>query len=196
MSIAEETVGEEFAISRRLRAQREADRKRNARKRPVRASTLGMRHSKAQLFQIGAILYPHEEHPEAGHGAPKTRAECGEKRRDASGKQSGCPYVSCRHNLYLDVNENGSIKLNFPDLEPHELKESCALDVAARGGTTQERVGELMNLTRVRGRQIELGALQKIYRKQVHSIEEIRRAFALDEGLDPAKARVRLKVIK
>src|SRR5215831_5555094 len=39
---------------------------------------------------------------------PKTRAEC------VNGPRP-CQFVSCKHNLYLDVNpETGSIKLNFP----------------------------------------------------------------------------------
>jgi len=33
----------------------------------------------------------------------------------------------------------GAIKLNFPDLEVWEMTETCALDVADRGGTTLER---------------------------------------------------------
>lgn len=196
MSIAE-TVGDEFAQRRRVRDERERNRVRNGRKRPVRASTLGTRYNKTDLFHIGAILYPHEEHPEAGYGSPDTRAECGEKRRDAEGRLVACPWVSCKYHLYLDVNPvNGSIKLNFPDIEPHQLKESCALDVAAKGGTTLEHVGELTNMVRERIRQVELGALQKIYRKQVHKIDTIRCAFALDEGLEPVKAKVRLQVIK
>jgi len=61
--------------------------------------------------------------------------------------------------LYLDVNERtGSIKLNFPDLEVWELPETCALDIADRGGITLEEVGEIMNLTRERIRQLETAA--------------------------------------
>jgi len=58
--------------------------------------------------------------------------------------------------------ETGSIKFNFPNLEVWELKETCALDVAARRGKTLEEVGELANCTRERARQIELGALLKL----------------------------------
>ncbi len=74
-----------------------------------------------------------------------------------------CPYVSCKYHLYLDVNpETGSIKLNFPGKEVWELEETCALDVAERGGKTLEEVGFLYNLTRERVRQIELAGLKKI----------------------------------
>jgi len=74
-----------------------------------------------------------------------------------------CLYVSCRYHLYLDVNPNtGSIKINFPELEPWELSETCALDVAERGGVTLEEVGDIMNLTRERIRQVEVTGLEKL----------------------------------
>lgn len=83
---------------------------------------------------------------------PRTRAECRDGARP-------CPYVGCRHHLYLDVNEEtGTIKLNFPHLEVWEMKESCSLDVAGRGGGTLDEVGVMLNLTRERVRQIELYA--------------------------------------
>ena len=42
------------------------------------------------------------------------------------------------------------------------MTETCALDVAERGGITLEEVGEIMNLTRERIRQLELSGLTKI----------------------------------
>ena len=56
----------------------------------------------------------------------------------------------------------GAIKLNFPDLEVWEMSETCALDVADRGGTTLEEVGAIMNLTRERIRQVEVKGLAKL----------------------------------
>ncbi len=87
---------------------------------------------------------------------PKSRTECLDMERP-------CLFVSCRHHLYLDVNpETGSVKLNFPDKEPWELEETCALDVADRGGITLEEVGAIMNLTRERIRQVEVRGLEKL----------------------------------
>jgi Sigma-70, region 4 len=87
---------------------------------------------------------------------PATRGACKEDVRP-------CPYVSCKHHLYLDVNpETGSIKLNFPDLEVWEMAETCSLDVADRGGITLEEVGEILNLTRERIRQVEVRGLLKL----------------------------------
>ncbi|MBQ4333895.1 MAG: hypothetical protein IJC63_00860, partial [Myxococcaceae bacterium] len=74
-----------------------------------------------------------------------------------------CLFISCKHHLYLDVNpETGSIKLNFPDKEVWELEETCALDVADKGGITLEEVGAIMNLTRERIRQVETRGLLKL----------------------------------
>jgi len=87
---------------------------------------------------------------------PKTRDEC-------KGGARPCPHVSCKHHLYLDVNpKNGSIKFNFPDLEPHEMVQSCALDVADQGGLTLEEVGQHLNLTRERVRQLEASGKEKL----------------------------------
>jgi DNA-directed RNA polymerase sigma subunit (sigma70/sigma32) len=47
-------------------------------------------------------------------------------------------------------------------MEVHELEETCALDVADRGGITLEEVGRLLNLTRERVRQLEAEALTEI----------------------------------
>jgi hypothetical protein len=102
---------------------------------------------------------------------PRSRADC------ANGPRP-CMFISCKHHLYLDVNPStGSIKLNFPDKEVWELAETCALDVADRGGITLEEVGSIMNLTRERIRQVETRGLLKL------------RAIAEDEprsGIDSA----------
>lgn len=96
---------------------------------------------------------------------PRTRGECVDGPRP-------CPFVGCKYNLYLDINpETGSIKINFPSLDPWEMTSSCALDVADAGEHTLEAIGELMNLTRERTRQIEarvlLGRVLADFRKKV-----------------------------
>ena len=87
---------------------------------------------------------------------PMTRESCASMPRP-------CPFVSCSHHLYLDVNpETGAIKLNFPHLEVWEMAETCSLDVADSGGITLEEVGAILNLTRERIRQVEVRGLAKI----------------------------------
>ena len=102
-------------------------------------------------LEMGRVLYP-----ESDYQRPSVREECLDGPRP-------CPFVSCKHHLFLDVSaRTGAIKLNFPDLEVWDMNESCALDVADRGGTTLEDVGAIMNLTRERIRQVEANALKKM----------------------------------
>ena len=90
---------------------------------------------------------------------PKTRAECVQ----GANALRPCPFVSCVHHLFLDVNpRSGAIKINFPDLEVHELAETCALDVADRGGVTLDEVGAAMNLVRERIRQLETKGIAQL----------------------------------
>lgn len=87
---------------------------------------------------------------------PKRRIDCIDGPRP-------CPWVGCRHHLYLDVNqENGSVKFNFPDIEPNDLKPSCSLDVAEEEGATLDEVGQYLNLSRERIRQVEVKVLAKL----------------------------------
>ncbi len=127
------------------------EQRRSRRKREVRARTISVKRMTKRELEIGRMLYP-----ETDYEKPQTRAECAEGARP-------CPYVSCQHHLFLDVSaRTGAIKLNFPDLEVWEMNETCALDIADRGGTTLEDVGAIMNLTRERIRQVEVKALAKL----------------------------------
>jgi hypothetical protein len=125
-------------------------RRRRRRTRP-RSKTIAMKRLTREELRVGALMYPPVDIPR-----PTTREEC-------RGEARPCPWVACKHHLYLDINpETGSIKINFPDLEPWELSNTCALDVAERGGITLEEVGEIMNLTRERIRQVEVRGLLKL----------------------------------
>ena len=149
-SVAEETQvqgdGDQGAaeVSRKLR------RRQRRRDRP-RSRTIAMKRLTREEIRQGALLVPYMDYKR-----PAERAEC------ACG-QRPCPFVSCKYHLYLDVNpDTGSIKLNFPHKEVWEMSETCALDVADRGGITLEEVGEIMNLTRERIRQVEVRGLLKL----------------------------------
>jgi hypothetical protein len=136
-------VGDLPPTSRKIR--------RRGRRTRMRAKTIAMKRLTKEELRIGAMMYPTPDVPR-----PMSRAECKDAPRP-------CPWVSCKHHLYLDVNpETGSIKLNFPDLEVWEMKETCALDVADRNGITLEEVGDIMNLTRERIRQVEVRGLLKL----------------------------------
>lgn len=129
---------------------------RSGRKRAVRSTTISVKRMTKREQELGELLYPKTDHYK-----PKSRAECPTDRP--------CPFVSCKYHLFLDVSpRTGSIKLNFPDLEPEELRNSCVLDVADRGGETLEEVGAILNVTRERMRQIEVAAFEKMRLHRVY----------------------------
>jgi hypothetical protein len=125
-----------------------APRIRTKRSRP-RSKTIALKRLTREELRKGALENPPVEDVER----PTTRAEC-------QNAQRPCPWVACKHHLYLDINPfTGSIKINFPELEPWELKQTCALDVADNGGLTLEEIGLITNLTRERVRQVEVRGL-------------------------------------
>jgi hypothetical protein len=143
------------------------EQRRSRRKRAIRARTISVKRMTKRELEVGRLLYP-----ESDYSKPDTREEC------VNGPRP-CPYVSCKHHLFIDVSpKTGAIKLNFPDLEVWEMGESCALDVADRGGTTLEDVGAIMNLTRERIRQVEVKALAKL--EALRDMEALR--DFVDEG--------------
>jgi hypothetical protein len=148
---AEDMVDTEGSLALALGAQvgddaeESGERGRRRRRARARARTISIRRlSKTEL------------NLEEEYWRPRTRADCVDMERP-------CPFVSCRYHLYIDVHPvRGSIKINFPDLEVWEMTDTCALDIADRGGITLEEVGEIMNLTRERVRQVETQGLAKL----------------------------------
>lgn len=123
---------------------------RSRRKRVVRSKTVNVIRLPKRDLALGTLMYP-----EPIENRPRTRGDCADGVRP-------CPYAACRYHLFIDVLPTGSIKFNFPDLEVEDLTETCSLDVADQGGESLEIVGELMNLTRERLRQLEVVALKKL----------------------------------
>ena len=102
-------------------------RKPRARSRP---RTLSMRRQSKRELERMRQMYP-----DVDYERPMTRADC----QHGPHAERPCPFVSCKYHLYLDVNpETGSIKLNFPHLDVSDMSDTCALDVADRGGITLE----------------------------------------------------------
>jgi hypothetical protein len=140
---SEEGTPDVPAVSRKFRHRTKRTR--------ARSKTIAMKRLTMAELSLGAAMYPPVDVER-----PKTRSEC-------KGEARPCPWVACKHHLYLDINpETGSIKINFPDLEPWEMPHTCALDVADEGGLTLEEIGAITNLTRERVRQLEVHGLVKL----------------------------------
>ncbi|MDQ1446781.1 MAG: hypothetical protein QOI20_3245 [Acidimicrobiaceae bacterium] len=133
---------------------------RRSKDRPRHVTIAPARMTRAEARAANAELAA--ELAEIDQLRPKTRAEC----RPGIGVRP-CPFVSCRFHLAIDVNpETGSLTLNRPELEVWELPESCALDVAERGEQTREVIGDILNVTRERLRQLEVEALAEMEAKK------------------------------
>jgi hypothetical protein len=149
-------------------------------RREVKAQVINVDRLSKRELDAGRTLYPEDEHADVQR--PATRGGC-------VGEARPCPFVACPYHLYLDVNpRSGAVKINFPDLEPDELVESCALDVADRGGETLENIGAIMNLTRERVRQVEMKAIAKLQGSSAF-------ASLLEDIDDGPNSRRRLPVI-
>jgi hypothetical protein len=119
---------------------------------------------------------------ERAGGRPQTRGDC-------EGGPRPCPWVSCRYNLALDVHSTGYAG-NTPHVRLNPTAtQSCALDVAARGGQLLEQVGEALGMTRERVRQIEDRALAKLKTaglplRELLDEREVTRGEQVDEDND------------
>lgn len=105
---------------------------------------------------------------------PQTRADCRSMPRP-------CPFVSCRHHLYLDITRQNRINVNrlVDDMPVEEalleMPETCSLDVAEKDELPRPRdgrgyldlptygeVGKLFGIKHDGVRKVELRALRKI----------------------------------
>ena len=113
---------------------------------------------------------------------PKTRGDCKYGLRP-------CPWISCKYHLAIEgVRANGEPKYNkLLDIEsktnPEDIElnlyllpETCALDIADKGGCILEDVGELLGISRERIRQIEVHAVNALQEvtpyNRIHDILE------------------------
>jgi hypothetical protein len=106
---------------------------------------------------------------------PRRRSECADGPRP-------CPWASCRYHLGFDITDRGAVQQRFPHLRLSQLRETCALDVADRGGVTLEEVGRLSNTSMQAASQTIEGALAEIRQGGVRrgwanfvSVERLRR---------------------
>lgn len=99
--------------------------------------------------------------PEHSGWRPRVRADCATFPRP-------CPFVGCKFHLFLEVGQAGSIKYNFGEdiTVLKDMNDTCALDVAERGGVQLATVGDCLNVTRERVRQQAEVCMNKLSRVQ------------------------------
>src|SRR5689334_10029935 len=67
------------------------EQRRSRRKREIRARTISVKRMTKRELEIGRLLYPEHDYEK-----PTKREEC-------IGGARPCPFVSCKHHLFLDV---------------------------------------------------------------------------------------------
>lgn len=75
--------------------------------------------------------------------------------------QGPCPHTVCRFNLTSERRDSRGARPAQTHLPV--VRETCALEAAEYGGMTLEDIALRLSLTRERVRQIELGALKKLW---------------------------------
>ncbi len=101
---------------------------------------------------------------------PTIRAQCPDVRP--------CPFVGCRYHLYIDVDEDGQIKYNFPHMEPWELHHSCALDIAEKSSemNSQIDIARITGISKNIIKKIEDSAIEKLTSRGQEILEYLQNA--------------------
>lgn len=99
----------------------------------------------------------HASDPETPSLRPRTRGDCVSRLRP-------CPFISCRHHLFIEVMPSGSIKMAFGDGVDTlvSMAETCSLDVADRGEHDMGKIGRYLGVTPARIQQEVSQALAKL----------------------------------
>lgn len=143
----------------------------------ARPRTLNPKRASKRALAAGRL-----EFPVVAVERPRTRGDC---LPGGINVERPCPFASCKYHLYLDVSISGGLRFNFPDRDLDEISDTCALDVADRGGLTHEAVGENLNVVRERVRQIEQAGLARM-RAHMHFEDLSPETLTTPHGEPPA----------
>ena len=136
-----------------------------------------VKRSSQRSLQQGEQMYPSEINESVDR--PRTSRECDEEFDDEQGRGLGtpgnpCPFLTCRYNLLVDVNEKtGAYSINakytfddeqdpIPDVELPKAAHTCSRKAAEDGPMRLVAIAKTINVTRERVRQLVEGALNKL----------------------------------
>lgn len=121
---------------------------------------------------------------------PKTRQDC---LAGGMNEARPCPWVSCRNHIALELSASGS--LYTADGWDEDGRPSCVADmVEAKGPCTLEEIGNSLNLTRERVRQIEQQGIRKIIARMCLSCGHVG-PLAVRYERNPARASLDRTVV-
>lgn len=103
------------------------------------------------------------------HERPTTRADCV---GDGFNAVRPCPFVGCKYHLYLGVGPSGNLTFYWPDVEPGQLAQTCALDVATQAGDTNKGAGRPIKLHK---KLVEVARCANVTKQAISHMEQ--RAF-------------------
>lgn len=128
--------------------------------RPSLSERLAAREARRVQLEERSRRHAETEAIIAEYDRPRTRGDC-------AGGERPCPWAGCRYHLLVDVSpETGLLKLQERELE--ELPETCALDVADRGGLNQPSTAALLGVSRQRVDQLEKHGIRLLAQRVDH----------------------------
>lgn len=132
----------------------------------ISGKKLKMDHPKVML-SLATELKADAEYAEKHR--PKKRSDCFKDRMNGGKTLRQCKWFLCKYHLLFDISDKyGALKVNFPKVfdkggvNLSAMKETCALDVAEKGGLTLDEVGVYMNHVRQGINLIELAGKAKL----------------------------------
>lgn len=109
---------------------------------------------------------------------PKTRGDCKEGVRP-------CPWVSCRHHIYSEIDPNFTM-----DVDLNRLEETCILDIADSGSISLLEIADLMCAKREKIKQLEARGLRKLkYNSKAKQINDDFKDVNIAGGQLPSKSK-------
>ena len=100
-------------------------------------------------------------------------------------RERHCPWVSCKYHLAVDRDQTQPDGLRLYG-DPAEMKQTCALDIAAEGGVSTDEIASALGISEQRVRKLEENAQPK-FESRLAALGR-RLGFTIDDLLPPPRA--------